>query len=710
MYFLCSQQPDFAASASESAYCMSFGSLHSCESESSCTKPSTSKVTSQDNMRRLLTWLPRVSAIHFVPRHPLRFFSYNEQSSSFVPLEASSISVVEFDILFDIASGSLRLALLPPLTSAYAKRDDIAQSVQNFCSSISPQSMQACLFSLCPHLDACLMERADRAVVSFTSIMLPEISRRSQPSRAVRKQGESDHERIWYGSSAVRLDSASLKAYQGLVSTKRCPDSTSDFSNESDASREPNSDPPPPPPDMDHSNESNQANSGQTISDVVVGAFDPLAQVSSLAQVTYRRWKAQLASGASIQRTTGGESADSILEAVKDTSNHANANDTSGPVQSAPSIGGDLRYLKGLWWTSSITSKTDECRQQHSMPNLSADDGVKNVDCAAEGHANRTVSSGSDSINCGEEVLLAENDAVETEVMPASAFNDSNHRETSSTDCKATVVATLPQDQPVERWMGRVTCHLSYQPHFRSLRNASIALQQMDQLPDQPSPHNQEEAVGQGQANTMTSGHNEVSEVPDLKGLSTTAVKVHRVDSSALSAIEAEKKVDRNLSDSEESLHGALLEVIPPAALWLLFHAFLLEVPIVCLLHDQDDINDEPDAPAVDLSLVVILAHWLKESIAPLTWPHILAPQLPPAAALSLLQCPAPFFVGLRRRDYLCYSREQRPNHVEDSAAVQNEVEDLLTHEQALVFDFRYRIAGDSLAFLTHYRCLIIIY
>lgn len=47
----------------------------------------------------------------------------------------------------------------------------------------------------------------------------------------------------------------------------------------------------------------------------------------------------------------------------------------------------------------------------------------------------------------------------------------------------------------------------------------------------------------------------------------------------------------------------------------------------------------------------LVLAEWLKLAIFPLQWCHIYAPVAPSKLALELLHCPAPYILGIHRRD-----------------------------------------------------------
>lgn len=50
------------------------------------------------------------------------------------------------------------------------------------------------------------------------------------------------------------------------------------------------------------------------------------------------------------------------------------------------------------------------------------------------------------------------------------------------------------------------------------------------------------------------------------------------------------------------------------------------------------------------VTLALLVGEWLKLAIEPLEWCHIYAPVVPQSLALELLQCPAPYILGIMRR------------------------------------------------------------
>jgi hypothetical protein len=49
------------------------------------------------------------------------------------------------------------------------------------------------------------------------------------------------------------------------------------------------------------------------------------------------------------------------------------------------------------------------------------------------------------------------------------------------------------------------------------------------------------------------------------------------------------------------------------------------------------------------LTAVLLLGEWLRQAIYPLEWCHVYSPVAPADVATDLLQCPAPYFLGILR-------------------------------------------------------------
>lgn len=48
-------------------------------------------------------------------------------------------------------------------------------------------------------------------------------------------------------------------------------------------------------------------------------------------------------------------------------------------------------------------------------------------------------------------------------------------------------------------------------------------------------------------------------------------------------------------------------------------------------------------------SAALLLGEWLRQAVHPLQWCHVYSPVAPAGLAVDLLQCPAPYFLGIQR-------------------------------------------------------------
>jgi hypothetical protein len=82
-----------------------------------------------------------------------------------------------------------------------------------------------------------------------------------------------------------------------------------------------------------------------------------------------------------------------------------------------------------------------------------------------------------------------------------------------------------------------------------------------------------------------------------------------------------------------------VFETLNPRNIVTIFLAVLLEVKIVVV-------------SSVSLTASLVLGEWLRRAMLPLNMCHLYIPVLPQSFAADLLECPAPFFLGIRRDSF----------------------------------------------------------
>jgi hypothetical protein len=132
------------------------------------------------------------------------------------------------------------------------------------------------------------------------------------------------------------------------------------------------------------------------------------------------------------------------------------------------------------------------------------------------------------------------------------------------------------------------------------------------------------------------------------------------------------------IMEDDEWCFDIISESIAPGLLFLLFHAFVLEVSVI-LVHD-----DSGESGGSGNLLAVLLTQWLSRTILPLRWPHTIAVGVPCEVVLPLLQCPTPVWLALPRSIYEYHHTQQSLNNVDNTTLHPNV---LASQESVMVVD-----------------------